>query len=104
MQLISGQVKKGTRDTDLLSRYGGEEFVVILPETDAQAAFLVGEKVREQVAASPFHFKGKRVQITISCGIAALILVSGQNKFLMPRIKPCTKPKRVAVINAKLAS
>ena len=71
MQLISGQVKKGTRDTDLLSRYGGEEFVVILPETDAQAAFLVGEKVREQVAASPFHFKGKRVQITISCGIAA---------------------------------
>ncbi len=71
LQLISRQVKKGTRDTDLLSRYGGEEFVVILPETDAQAAFLVGEKIREQVAGSPFHFKGKRVQITISCGIAA---------------------------------
>jgi diguanylate cyclase len=71
LQLISRQVKKGTRDTDFLSRYGGEEFVVILPESDAKAAFLVGEKIREQVAKSPFHFKGKRVQITISCGIAS---------------------------------
>jgi diguanylate cyclase len=71
LQLISAQVKKGTRDTDFLARYGGEEFVVILPESDAKAAFLVGEKIREQVAKSPFHFKGKRVQITISCGIAS---------------------------------
>lgn len=71
LQLISRQVKKGTRDTDFLCRYGGEEFVVILPEADAKAAFLVGEKIREQVAKSPFHFKGTRVQITISCGIAS---------------------------------
>ena len=71
LQLISRQVKKGTRDTDFLSRYGGEEFVVILPETDAQAAFQVGEKIRAQVAKSPFHFKGSRVQITISCGVAS---------------------------------
>jgi diguanylate cyclase len=71
LQLISRQVKKGTRDTDFLSRYGGEEFVVVLPESDAKAAFLVGEKIREQVAKSPFHFKGQRVQITISCGVAS---------------------------------
>lgn len=70
LQLISRQVKKGTRDTDMLARYGGEEFVVILPETDVEAAFQVGEKIRSEVANSPFHFKGTRVQITISCGIA----------------------------------
>ena len=70
LQLISRQVKKGTRDTDFLSRYGGEEFVVILPQTDAESALQVGEKIRAQVAKSPFHFKGSRVQITISCGIA----------------------------------
>jgi diguanylate cyclase len=70
LQLISRQVKKGTRDTDMLARYGGEEFVVILPETDVEAAFQVGEKIRAEVANSPFHFKGSRVQITISCGIA----------------------------------
>jgi len=71
LQLISRQVKKGTRDTDLLARYGGEEFVVILPETDSAGALRVAEKIRQQVESSPFHFKGKRVQITISCGIAS---------------------------------
>lgn len=71
LQLISRQVKKGTRDTDLLARYGGEEFVVILPETDSDGAMQVAEKIRKQVEGSPFHFKGKRVQITISCGIAS---------------------------------
>lgn len=73
LQLISRQVKKGTRDTDLLARYGGEEFVVILPETDSEGAHQVAEKIRKQVESSPFHFKGKRVQITISCGIASFI-------------------------------
>lgn len=70
LQLISRQVKRGTRQTDLLARYGGEEFVVILPGTDAQAALQVAEKIRQEVANSPFHFKGQRVQITISCGVA----------------------------------
>lgn len=71
LQLISRQVKKGTRQTDLLARYGGEEFVVILPGTDTQAALQVAEKIRKEVANSPFHFKGVRVQITISCGVAS---------------------------------
>ena len=70
LQLISLQVKKGTRDTDMLARYGGEEFVVILPNTDAEGAMQVAEKIRTQVEGCPFHFKGKRVPITISCGVA----------------------------------
>jgi len=71
LQLISRQIKKGTRESDLLTRYGGEEFVVILPETDSENAMLVAEKIREQVAGSPFHFKSMPVQITVSCGIAS---------------------------------
>jgi len=71
LQLISRQIKKGTRESDLLTRYGGEEFVVILPETHSEDAMLVAEKIREQVAGSPFHFKGERVQITVSCGISS---------------------------------
>lgn len=70
LQLISKLVKQGTRETDLLSRYGGEEFVVILPETNIESAMKVAEKIREKVSNSPFHFKGVRVQITISCGVA----------------------------------
>jgi len=71
LQLISRQVKKGTRQTDLLARYGGEEFVVILPNSDSQAALQVAEKIRQEVAKCPFHFKGQRVQITLSCGVAS---------------------------------
>lgn len=71
LQLISRQVKKGTRQTDLLARYGGEEFVVILPNTGAQSALQVAEKIRQEVAKCPFHFKGVRVQITLSCGVAS---------------------------------
>ncbi|WP_396588121.1 GGDEF domain-containing protein [Bermanella sp. R86510] len=71
LQLISRQIRKGTRETDLLTRYGGEEFVVILPETGQREAMTVAEKICEAVAVSPFHFRGKRVQITISCGVAS---------------------------------
>ncbi len=71
LQLISRQIKKGTRETDLLTRYGGEEFVVILPETNSIEAMKVAEKIRGKVAGSPFHFKGERVQVTISCGLAS---------------------------------
>ena len=71
LQLISRQVKKGTRQTDLLARYGGEEFVVILPNTGAQSALQVAEKIRQEVAKCPFHFKGVRVQITLSCGVTS---------------------------------
>lgn len=71
LQLISKQVKKGTRNTDLLARYGGEEFVVVLPNTNQDQALQVAEKIRQEVANSPFHFRGARVQITISCGVAS---------------------------------
>jgi diguanylate cyclase len=71
LQLISKQVKKGTRNTDLLARYGGEEFVVVLPNTNSNHALQVAEKIRQEVAKSPFHFRGVRVQITISCGVAS---------------------------------
>jgi diguanylate cyclase len=71
LQLISKQVKKGTRNTDLLARYGGEEFVVVLPSTNSNQALQVAEKIRQEVANSPFHFRGERVQITLSCGIAS---------------------------------
>lgn len=70
LQIIAKQVKKGVRETDLVARYGGEEFVVLLPESKKEAAMLAAEKIRKLVEACPFHFRGERVQITISCGIS----------------------------------
>jgi diguanylate cyclase (GGDEF)-like protein len=58
------------RDVDLISRYGGEEFAIVLPETDAAGAFIAAEKVREAVATHVFAIQGGETRLTISIGLA----------------------------------
>jgi len=68
------RVKKSIRGIDLACRYGGEEFVVVMPETDMAVATLVAERLRRRIASEPFPIQqgtGK-VEVTISIGIAAL--------------------------------
>lgn len=60
------------RQVDFFGRYGGEEFVALLPETNLEAARTVAEKVRRAVEAFRFHSRGKRVPLTVSCGVAQL--------------------------------
>jgi diguanylate cyclase (GGDEF)-like protein len=60
------------RESDFLGRYGGEEFVAILPEVDAASAAIAGERMRGAVAASRAEFEGKSIAVTISVGIAEL--------------------------------
>ena len=61
------------RGSDVAVRYGGEEFVVLLPETGLYAARIAAEKIRRAVAVDTFRFKpGQGLEITISLGIAAL--------------------------------
>jgi two-component system cell cycle response regulator len=68
------RVRRSIRGIDLACRYGGEEFVVIMPETDMAVATVVAERLRRRIAAEPFpiqHGAGK-VEVTISVGIATL--------------------------------
>lgn len=60
------------REVDFFGRYGGEEFVALLPETPLEAARQAAEKVRTAVEAFRFHSRGKRVPLTLSCGVAQL--------------------------------
>lgn len=62
-------VHDALRGPDILGRWGGEEFVAILPETDAEGAMGVAERVRAAVAGHAFKSAG-RVHITCSCGVA----------------------------------
>ncbi|MDB5602733.1 MAG: two-component response regulator [Xanthobacteraceae bacterium] len=68
------RVKKSIRGIDLACRYGGEEFVVVMPETDLAVATMVAERLRRRIAAEPFPIdRGTRaIEVTISIGIAAL--------------------------------
>jgi two-component system, cell cycle response regulator len=68
------RVRKSIRGIDLACRYGGEEFVVVMPETDMAVAALVAERIRRRIAGEPFpiHKGAAAVDVTISIGIAAL--------------------------------
>ncbi len=58
------------RDVDIVGRYGGEEFLAILPNTPLEGALVFAEKIRARVEAYPFSYKGERVEVTISAGVA----------------------------------
>ncbi len=58
------------RDSDVLARIGGEEFALLLPETDLRPAQLVGERLRCDVAENPLIAKSDRISTTISIGVA----------------------------------
>lgn len=62
-------LKKECRTVDVLGRFGGEEFVALLSETDTKGAVIFAEKVREKVEKSRFIYKGNRINITVSSGI-----------------------------------
>lgn len=68
------RVRKSIRGIDLACRIGGEEFVVVMPETDMAVAATVAERLRRKIAAEPFPIEqGRRhIDVTISIGIASL--------------------------------
>jgi two-component system cell cycle response regulator len=72
LRQLADRALRGVRSIDLVARLGGEEFVVVMPETDLQAATMVAERLRQSVAAEPFfiHAVGERRPITISIGVA----------------------------------
>jgi diguanylate cyclase (GGDEF)-like protein len=64
-------LRKTAREIDKLGRYGGEEFIAVLPETDPDNAMVFAERVRERVAHHPFAVgNNEPIQLTISAGTA----------------------------------
>lgn len=70
LKIIAGELKRMIRETDLLARYGGEEFVVLMPETGVEDALTTADKLRRVVEKCGFHFRDKKVTITVSCGVS----------------------------------
>ncbi|AXS84217.1 MULTISPECIES: GGDEF domain-containing protein [Marinobacter] len=73
LQLVAREFRERLRTTDFVARFGGEEFVVLFPETGPADARTVVDKVREHVGKLPFHFRGEPVTITFSAGLAGFV-------------------------------
>ncbi len=71
LKRVGALLRERIRDVDRVARWGGEEFILLLPETETEGAAVLAEKLREAVAASLFEFDGERLGITMTFGIAA---------------------------------
>ncbi len=73
LKAVSQVAAEGLRSTDMIGRYGGEEFLVVLPETDIAGAVSVAEKIRSLVQTTSVPMDdGNMVRVTISIGLASL--------------------------------
>jgi diguanylate cyclase (GGDEF)-like protein len=66
-------IRGSARETDVVARFGGDEFALILPDTGGEGAFSVGERIRERIAAHTFLAgDGLAIRLTVSVGVATL--------------------------------
>jgi diguanylate cyclase (GGDEF)-like protein len=70
LRLLASTLRESVRSTDFIGRFGGEEFVILLPHTDAPGALRAANKVQEAIRAMPRHGRVLREQLTASIGTA----------------------------------
>lgn len=67
---IAGILKRICREVDIVARCGGEEFAIILPETNAEGAYILADRIREVIKNYTFGMKDKSITLTASLGLA----------------------------------
>jgi diguanylate cyclase (GGDEF)-like protein len=73
LQQIAEAIRRAVRRRDLVARYGGEEFAIILPDTTAQTAFYIAERIQYQIRQLHIPHLGSKVDpyVTVSLGLAS---------------------------------
>jgi diguanylate cyclase len=71
LKKLAELLKERLRINDFISRYGGEEFVIILPHTDINGALTAGEGIRAYIDKSVFSYKEQKIPLTISVGVSS---------------------------------
>ena len=72
LQNVANRCNVSLRQSDILCRYGGEEFVILMIGTSLESALQIAERLRKRIADTPIETEGKSISITISLGVAAL--------------------------------
>jgi two-component system cell cycle response regulator len=71
LRQIASILRSSVRSVDVVGRYGGEEFLIILPQTGAEGARVLAERIRQRVEQEPFDIGGQTIHCTTSIGLAA---------------------------------
>ncbi|WP_434767261.1 diguanylate cyclase [Pseudomonas triticicola] len=71
LKIVATVVRKRLRTSDFIARFGGEEFVLLMPDTSVGNGEKLANLLRTAIESCPFHFKGERVTITASIGITS---------------------------------
>ena len=67
---ISALIQKNVRDHDVASRWGGEEFLIFLPETDLESGTAIAERIREEIDLHELKWRGISIHVTMSFGVS----------------------------------
>jgi diguanylate cyclase (GGDEF)-like protein len=70
LQEFAKRCKNSVREIDLIGRYGGEELLVFLPETDFETAMQVAERLRTSIDKTPIQVSDQQLNITVSIGVS----------------------------------
>ncbi|MDP3847022.1 MAG: GGDEF domain-containing protein [Pseudomonas sp.] len=85
IQAVAEVVREQVRDTDYAGRYGGEEFVILLPDIDSAGARIFAERLRQRIEALVVSHEDQRISFTVSLGVADLSLPMDEHKQLIER-------------------
>lgn len=80
IKMVSRVLREQKRETDIAGRYGGEEFGVVLPDTDADGAMVFCERLRKAIEAEVVVFEGQPIPVTVSLGIAPYITSENEHE------------------------
>lgn len=80
LQAVSYRCKSALRSIDLIGRYGGEEFVVLLPNTDSEGALVVAEKLRTAIGETPIIVDKTKASLTVTISLGLAIFDSNDKE------------------------
>ncbi|MCK5684286.1 diguanylate cyclase [bacterium] len=70
LKILAGVLTQYTRESDIVARFGGEEFVILLPGTNVDGAKIIAEKIRHRVESKTLQIDGESINYTISIGVS----------------------------------
>lgn len=85
LEMVAGTLASAMRENDSIGRYGGEEFLAILPNTNLEGAKVLAEKVRAVVSKKKFMSVGEVLELTASIGVASESTVENDGENMLRR-------------------